>query len=58
MQTHEQPSTVILSNDQLAFRLNLAHARYTLAPHRGGLPCLEARADATYRAGERDSSNT
>jgi len=54
MQIHEQFNTVILSNDQVAFRLNLAHARYTLAPHNGSVPCLEARADATYRAGERE----
>jgi alpha-galactosidase len=56
MQIYEQFNTVILSNDQLAFRLNLAHARYTVAPHRGGLPCIEARADATYRVGERERS--
>jgi len=54
MQVYERIGTVVLANDRLAFRLDLAHARYTLAPHQGDLPCLEARADAVYRVGARE----
>jgi hypothetical protein len=51
---YEQSSTAVLANDKLHFRLSLAHARYTLSPHEGDLPCLEARADAAYKVGQRE----
>jgi alpha-galactosidase len=54
VQVYEQSGAAVLVNDKLLFRLSLAHGRYTLSPHASSLPCLEARADATYKVGQRE----